>query len=100
MGFCAQIRGHARQDHLINAALAQLQGQIVGVVSINLVRRRHDGFSVFDVLLVLRHPIRAGSFETIDVQRSCAVKHSNLVHEFFQCTLKFPTMIRWIVIMR
>ncbi len=59
VGFHAQIGGHAGQDHLIDAVLAQLQNQIVLLRPIHLVGRSDDGFVVMDEFLVLGHEIRA-----------------------------------------
>ena len=65
VGLGAEVGGHPTQDHGVDAALAQLQYQVVGFRSVHLMGICHDRLTVLDVLLVEFQPIRAGAFETV-----------------------------------
>ena len=100
MGFCTQVGGHAGQDYLTDASLAQLQNEIIAFRPVNLVRAGHDGLAVINVVLVAFEPVGARTLEAFERQGVFAVKHADRVHEGFEGTLHFPAMIVGIVVMR
>src|SRR3989338_6082330 len=48
MGLNAEIGRHARQNHLVDSTLAQLEVEVVRLRTVDLVRARHDGLAVKD----------------------------------------------------
>jgi len=96
----AEVGGHAGQDHLVNAVLAQLQHQVVLLRTIHLVGRGNNGLVVENIGLVLRHEIGAGVLESFHRVRAAPIEHAHLVHEFFKRAFKLPALVGRIVVMR
>ena len=57
MGFHAHVCEHASQNHLGNAALSQLQDEIIALWAPHFVGARNDGLSVFDEGLEVLEPV-------------------------------------------
>ena len=72
----AKIGGHSTQDNTIDATLAKLEGQVVRLWAVDLVRRSHDNVVPGDVLLVLVQPVSTGALKSLKRQGTCTVKLS------------------------
>src|SRR5262245_29512935 len=57
---------HASENDLADAAFAQLQDEVVGLRSPDLVRTHDDGLPILDVWLEALEPVRPGSREAIE----------------------------------
>src|SRR4051794_3387998 len=65
----AEIGEHPGQDDLLDAALAELQDEVVGLRPPHLVGAHHDRLAVLDVWLVTVEPVGAGAREPIEAER-------------------------------
>ena len=72
----AEVRGHPSEDDLRDAALAQLERQIVGLRAPYLVWRRDDGRSIEDEWLELLEEVRTGPRQVFN--RQWQAKRSNM----------------------
>ena len=82
----------------VDAPLSKLQGQVVALRTVDLVRAHNDGCTLFNVGLVALEPVGAGALELLQVERALAVEHVDVVHHLLERPLEFPTVIRGIVI--
>ena len=57
MGFDAHVRQHAAEDHLTDAALAQLQNEVVGLRAEDFVWTDDDRLAVLDIGLEAINPV-------------------------------------------
>ena len=81
-------------------ALRSCRDEIVRLRPEDLVRTGDDGFAVVDIGFVDFQPVGAGTFEAIEVESTLAVKHLDVVHEFFEGTLEFPLVVVLVVVVR
>jgi hypothetical protein len=94
----AQVRRHASQDHLVDAPLAQLQHEVVGLGPIDFVWAGDHRVPVLDVAFVLPEPIRPGALEAIEAQRRLAIEHPDVVHQDFQRPPELPAVVGRVVV--
>src|SRR5262245_65706202 len=80
--------------------LAQLQHEVVGLRTPDLVRTDNDGLPILDVRLEALEPVRAGAREPVEGQRSPTSE--NPVREFarFQRVVELPPTVRRVEVMR
>src|SRR5262245_35701758 len=64
------------------------------------MRRDDDRLAVFDVRLKPLQPVRAGACETLEIQDSFASEHPRVHLLGFERTVKFPTCVGGIEIVR
>src|SRR5215467_16398099 len=70
MRFDTDVGQHPSENDLADAALAQLQHEVVGLRTPDLVRTDDDRFPILDVGFESLEPVRPGSREPLEGQRS------------------------------
>src|ERR1700677_2724359 len=100
MGLYAQVRCHSREDDLRGPALAQLERQIVGLWTPDLVGRGNNGRPIENVWLELLEEVGAGPGKAINGEWSRALEHMQLTNEHLARPTEFPERVGWILVMR
>src|SRR5262249_34697922 len=100
MGFDADIGQHAAKYDLANPALAELQDQVVGLGSPNLVRADDDRLPVFDIRLEPVQPVGAGFCKARQGQRSSSRKCVGLEFVSLKGAVEVPGAVRRIEVVR
>ncbi len=65
----AEVRQLSRQDDLVDAALPQLQDEVVGLRAPQLMGADDDGLAVLDEGLVAWEPVGPGAGESVETAR-------------------------------
>ena len=94
-----EVGGHPGQDHPVDAALAELQHEVVRLGPVDLVRARDHRLAVLDVGLVALEPVGAGAFEALEGQRrrgdrTCRSECISLLER----TLEVPVLVVRVVV--
>src|SRR5262245_42296389 len=100
MRFDAHIGEHSTENDLADLAFAELENEVVGLWPKHAMRRDDNSLAVFDVRLKPLQPVRAGSFETIEIQDSFASEHPRVHLIGFERSVKFPACVGGIEIVR
>src|SRR5262249_21522620 len=98
--FDADVGQHPPENDLPDATLAQLQDEVVGLRTPDLVRTDDDRLPILDVGLEALEPVRRGSREPIEGQRSPTSEY--LVREFarLQGVVELPAAVRRVEVVR
>src|SRR5262245_45219354 len=100
MRFDTHVGEHAAENDLADLAFTQLENKVVGLWPKHAMRRDDDCLAVFDVRLKPIEPVRARSFETINIQDSFAGEHTSVHLIGFERPVKFPACVGGIEIVR
>ncbi len=85
---------HASQYHPSHSSLAQLNDEIVGLRSEDLVRTHNNRLAIIDVRLELVEPVSAGAFETFQTQLTTTRERTSSEFIGLQRSIEFPYAIR------
>src|SRR5262249_6805969 len=100
MRFDTDVGQHPPENDLADAALAQLQHEVVGLRTPDLVRTDDDRLPILDVGLELLEPVRPGSREPLEGQRAPTSEDPVLDFDRLQRVVELPPSVRWVEIMR
>ena len=96
--FDTHVCQHPAEDDLADAALAQLQDEVVCLRSPYPVGTNHDGLSVLDVGLEALQPVGTRSGEAVEAQHSATSEHLGLCLFGLKGSVEFLSLIRGVEI--
>src|SRR5262245_16214829 len=89
----AHVRQHPAKDAPVDAPLAQLQDQVVGLRTEHPVGTDDDGLAIFDVRLESMEPVGARSSKPLEVQTAAAGERALLVLHRLEGSVEFPASV-------
>jgi hypothetical protein len=94
----AEVGRHAGQDDLVDAALAELEGQVVGFGAVDLVRAGDRHVGVLDQGPEGLVPVGAGAIEALGGQGTLPVEHPHGVHHLLEGAAEGPPVVVGVVV--
>jgi hypothetical protein len=92
--FYAHVRQHSTEDDLADAALAELQYQVVRLRAKDPTRTHNDGLAVFDVGLEALEPVGSRVGEPLETQSSASQEHLDFGLIGLQWAFELPSAVR------
>src|SRR5215469_12317608 len=93
--FDAHVRQHSTENHLADAALAQLQHEVVRLRTKDPMRTYNDRLAVFNVGLEALEPVGTGAGEPLETQSSSSQEHPGFGLIGLQWAVELPSAVRW-----